>query len=149
MHQTFIAPMTCPVCGTTSDDTSTGMQIGELPYPTDPPLYIHVGDRYRMTFARIQSSGCRVIRSGDLGRPYRLLQPWDCPTCHTISQWAFVEFTPEGDELVVRSITPMPKTLETLQQADAVSSLIVNEYALGESDWLSVLSQRIEEEQRS
>jgi hypothetical protein len=144
MHQLFIAPMICPVCGlTTPADTSTNMQVGEFPCSTDPPLYINVGDRFHMGFKHVTAAGFKTLAKEAPGRSFRLLQPWHCPNCNTDDLWAKVEFVNDGEWAEVASIQTVDRSPETLDQVDAVSNLIVNQHAFGIEDWLPVVKAAV------
>ena len=142
--------MTCPVCTRTSPaDTSTNMQISELPSATDPPLYIRIGDRFRMRFDDVIARGFKTLGREPGDQSFSLLLPWHCPNCNTYNLWARVEFQTEGEWAKVVSIKSVDRSPETLDDVDAVSNLIVNQYAFGIQDWVPIVAAAVAKERES
>jgi len=127
MQQMFIAPMKCPVCSVVTRDSSTEMYTMELPSKTEPPLYIKVGDAIGMQFDQVAGAGFTIRRRPASEKAFHLLQPWRCPACKTADQWALIEFAAAGATATLKSITPVPKTKQSLERADAVSYAIAIE----------------------
>lgn len=131
MQQLFIASMKCPVCGVVTRDTSTEMYTMELPSKTDPPLYINVGDTIGVRFEQVAGAGFKIQRQPASKQSFRLLQPWSCPACKTRDQWALIELSASEDAAVLKSITPVPKTRQSMERADAISYAIELDPAFG------------------
>jgi hypothetical protein len=146
VHQFLIGRLECPVCGATSPaDTSTNIQIGELPVPTAPPQhvpepYVRVKDRLPLRISGLERAGFLPTKPlADDAVAFRGLVPWTCPTCKTADQWAIVAISRDGSDLVIDDLVAVEMSEETLRSVDAVLDLLVEARAFGVQDWMSAL----------
>jgi hypothetical protein len=128
--QTFLGPLTCPVCGHTDPEAaaSAPMPLG----PLGPPLEVRVGEPLGVPVPAYAAELDHLRPAADPARATAIVA-WECPTC-VAERWAIARLGAEDGAPVLAGLEAVPVAPETLRRADWISGAILARRMFGTED---------------